>query len=141
LDSQQQQRAFLQLAQFAEDRYLHQTMVIDATGQHRLVEDLPELMAQYLEHGALKDTVILSDREWRIHFHVPIYVRSWGEIESTQSQITAWLDLVKNRPELFLPDLAYEVETYAWGVLPSELRRSYLDEGIAQEIAWLQSQL
>jgi hypothetical protein len=131
----------LQLAQFAEDRYLHQTMVVDSTGQHRLVEDLPELMAQHLEHGALKSTLPLSDREWRIHFHVPIYVQSWGQIESTQSQIEAWLDLVKVRPELFLPDVAYEVETYAWGVLPSQLQRLSLDEGIAQEIAWLQSQL
>ncbi|MBU6386761.1 MAG: metabolite traffic protein EboE, partial [Planctomycetes bacterium] len=49
LDSVQQHRALLQLAQFAEDRYLHQTMVVDSTGQHRLVEDLPELMAQHLE--------------------------------------------------------------------------------------------
>jgi len=141
LDSVQQHRALLQLAQFAEDRYLHQTMVVDSTGQHRLVEDLPELMAQHLEHGALKSTLPLSDREWRIHFHVPIYVQSWGQIESTQSQINAWLDLVKVRPELFLPDVAYEVETYAWGVLPSQLQRLYLDEGITQEIAWLQSQL
>jgi sugar phosphate isomerase/epimerase len=141
LDSVQQHRALLQLAQFAEDRYLHQTMVVDSTGQHRLVEDLPELMAQHLEHGALKSTLPLSDREWRIHFHVPIYVQSWGQIESTQSQIEAWLDLVKVRPELFLPDVAYEVETYAWGVLPSQLQRLSLDEGIAQEIAWLQSQL
>lgn len=141
LDSAQQHRALLQLAQFAEDRYLHQTMVVDSTGQTRLVEDLPELMAQHLEHGALKNTLPLSDREWRIHFHVPIYVQSWGQIESTQSQIQAWLDLVKVRPELFLPDVAYEVETYAWGVLPSQLQRLSLDEGIAQEIAWLQSQL
>lgn len=141
LDSVQQHRALLQLAQFAEDRYLHQTMVVDSTGQHRLVEDLPELMAQHLEHGALKSSLPLSDREWRIHFHVPIYVQSWGQIESTQSQINAWLDLVKVRPELFLPDVAYEVETYAWGVLPSQLQRLSLDEGIAQEIAWLQSQL
>lgn len=141
LDSVQQHRALLQLAQFAEDRYLHQTMVVDSTGQHRLVEDLPELMAQHLEHEALRSTLPLSDREWRIHFHVPIYVQSWGQIESTQSQINAWLDLVKVRPELFLPDVAYEVETYAWGVLPSQLQRLSLDEGIAQEIAWLQSQL
>lgn len=141
LDSVQQHRALLQLAQFAEDRYLHQTMVVDSTGQHRLIEDLPELMAQHLEHEALKSTLPLSDREWRIHFHVPIYVQSWGQIESTQSQIEAWLDLVKVRPELFLPDVAYEVETYAWGVLPSQLQRLSLDEGIAQEIAWLQSQL
>jgi hypothetical protein len=42
---------------------------------------------------------------------------------------------------MLLPDLAYEVETYAWGVLPKELRTNTLDEGIAQEISWLESQI
>jgi hypothetical protein len=51
------------------------------------------------------------------------------------------LKLAQSRPELLASEVAYEVETYAWGVLPSELRRESLDEGIAQEIAWLQSQL
>ena len=59
---------------------------------------------------------------------------------STQSLILVWFELIKSRPELFYPDLAYEVETYAWGVLPAELKTSTLDEGIAQEIAWLKEQ-
>lgn len=141
LGPDQQQQALMQLSQFAEDRYLHQTMVVDKDGRSRLFEDLPELLGSIMGPEGAFGGASVQDREWRIHFHVPIYVPNWGCIESTQSEITAWLNLVKNRPELFLPDLAYEVETYAWGVLPTELRRASLDEGIAQEIAWLQSQL
>ena len=32
-----------------------------------------------------------------------------------------------------------EVETYAWGVLPPELRQPDLAAGIAQELAWLRA--
>jgi hypothetical protein len=141
LDPNEQHRALMQLAQFAEDRYLHQTMIVQADGQSRLIEDLPELIALHLDNHSQKLRRPLSDQEWRIHFHVPIYVPSWGDIESTQSQIDAWFALVKDHPELFPPDMAYEVETYAWGVLPSELRRNSLDEGIAHEIAWLRERI
>jgi hypothetical protein len=115
-------------------------MVVDSQGNRRLIEDLPLVLERHLDRKSNAGTVLVSDREWRIHFHVPIYLPDWGYIESTQSQIKAWFDLVKSRPELFDPDLAYEVETYAWGVLPDGLKTSTLDEGIAQEIAWLASQ-
>lgn len=140
LDASEQHKALEQLSQFAEDRYLHQTMVVDSQGNRRLIEDLPLVLERHLDRKSNAGTVLVSDREWRIHFHVPIYLPAWGYIESTQSQIKAWFDLVKSRPELFDPDLAYEVETYAWGVLPDGLKTSTLDEGIAQEIAWLASQ-
>jgi hypothetical protein len=141
LEQSEHQQALLQLAQFAEDRYLHQTLVVDQNGQSQLIEDLPQVLSRYLDPARLQQLASVTDRQWRIHFHVPIYVRSWGRIESTQSQIQAWLELVRSRPDMLLPDLAYEVETYAWGVLPKELRTNTLDEGIAQEISWLESQI
>jgi len=140
LDASEQQQALFQLAQFAEDRYLHQTMVIDSQGNRRLIEDLPLVLHRYLDRESNAGVALVSDQEWRIHFHVPIYIPAWGHIVSTQSQISDWFELIKSRPELFYPDLAYEVETYAWGVLPAELKTSTLDEGIAQEIAWLKEQ-
>ncbi|MFM8573662.1 MAG: metabolite traffic protein EboE [Pirellula sp.] len=141
LEQSEHQQALLQLAQFAEDRYLHQTLVVDQNGQSQLIEDLPQVLSRYLDPARLQQLASVTDRQWRIHFHVPIYVRSWGRIGSTQSQIQAWLELVRSRPDMLLPDLAYEVETYAWGVLPKELRTNTLDEGIAQEISWLESQI
>ncbi|MFM7930695.1 MAG: hypothetical protein ACKO9Q_23555, partial [Pirellula sp.] len=71
----------------------------------------------------------------------PIYVSDWGHIESTQSQIKDWFELIKTRPDLFHEELAYEVETYAWGVLPADLKTATLDEGIAKEILWLRGVL
>jgi len=141
LNPSEQHQALLQLAQFAEDRYLHQTLVVDSQGNRRLVEDLPLVLDRFLDRESNAGLDAVSDQEWRIHFHVPIYVSDWGYIESTQSQITDWFELTKTRPDLFHEDLAYEVETYAWGVLPADLKTSTLDEGIAKEILWLKSVL
>jgi hypothetical protein len=141
LDASEQQQALEQLSQFAEDRYLHQTLVVDSDGNRRLIEDLPLVLHRYLDRESHAGLAPISDQEWRIHFHVPIYVSDWGRIESTQSQIKAWIELIKIRPDLFHEDLAYEVETYAWGVLPAALKTSTLDEGIAKEISWLQKVL
>ena len=141
LDASEQQQALEQLSQFAEDRYLHQTLVVDSDGNRRLIEDLPLVLHRYLDRESHAGLAPISDQEWRIHFHVPIYVSDWGHIESTQSQIKAWIEWIKIRPDLFHEDLAYEVETYAWGVLPTALKTSTLDEGIAKEISWLQKEL
>jgi hypothetical protein len=35
----------------------------------------------------------------------------------------------------------FEVETYAWGVLPEALRKRRLADGIADELRWLESAL
>lgn len=141
LDSKEQRVVLQQLSEFAEDRYLHQTMVVNASGDSQLYEDLPMLLKPYFRGGLLDEHATVTDRQWRIHFHVPIYVPNWGQIETTQSQIIDWLELTRRSPEMLTCDPAYEVETYAWGVLPPDLRRSTLDEGIADEIAWLTSKI
>src|SRR5262249_26155583 len=57
--------ALCQLESFAEDRYLHQTMVRGRGGAAPVFfEDLPV---------ALSTTVPGGGGEWRVHFHVPIY--------------------------------------------------------------------
>ena len=35
----------------------------------------------------------------------------------------------------------FEVETYAWNVLPPELQRDSLADGIADELKWVREQL
>lgn len=140
-NSDEQRDALQQLSEFAEDRYLHQTMVVDQSGESRLYEDLPLVLSRYFQSGQLKPQMQITDQQWRIHFHVPIYVSNWGRLESTQSQISDWLELARSTPELVSEGLAYEVETYAWGVLPDDLKRGSLDEGIADEIAWLRARI
>jgi hypothetical protein len=115
--------ALAQLAEFDERRYLHQTMVREAGGPPTFYEDLSEALAEKRE--------ALSG-EWRVHFHVPIYVRRFGRLEAMQGAI---LDCVRTLRELG-PEPPYEVETYAWTVLPPELQQPDLAAGITEELAW-----
>jgi hypothetical protein len=112
-----------QLAAFAEDRYLHQTM-IQRDGRTTFYEDLPL---------ALQSTGNGPGGEWRVHFHVPIYLREFGLLQATQDDIGACLGAVADDVRHF------EVETYAWGVLPPALRQGELADGIAQEMHWFRA--
>ena len=121
LDEADRRRALDQLRSFAEDRYLHQTMIRDG-GFH---DDLPAA----LDEPNPDDL----QREWRVHFHVPLYLERFGLLETTQERIAACLAALKGHPSV----RHYESETYAWSVLPSELRVADLAEGIANELTWL----
>lgn len=128
LPVQERPLAIRQLADFAEDRYLHQTMVQIAPGVEPVFfEDLPQALAA-AGQGPLAG-------EWRVHFHVPIYLERFGKLEASRQAILACLQAMQQQGG---PD-HYEVETYAWGVLPAELRQPDLAAGIAAELAWFQS--
>jgi len=131
LDHDQRAQAVEQLTEFAEDRYLHQTMIRDPDGTLALHEDLPNILNQpSLRRG-----------EWRIHFHVPIYVEAWGCIRSTHREIDTFLQLLGDDPERCMQPAHLEVETYAWGVLPPAMRVDALHLGIARELQWLQHRI
>jgi len=108
-----------QLRQFAEERYLHQTVKKLPNGETQFFENLPD---------ALSDTT--EAIEWRTHFHVPIYLGSFGELSTTQSEIVECLKALKAIGEV--PH--FEVETYAWGVLPKEIQQPTLAAGISEEL-------
>jgi hypothetical protein len=114
--------AIKQLASFAEDRYLHQT-VVRRSGEDVFYQDL---------QLALDAEAADPRGEWRVHFHVPIYLREFGRLHSTQEQIAQCLTAAKR----YATCRHIEVETYAWGVLPPELRQPDLASGIAQELKW-----
>ena len=87
-------------------------------------DDLPDAIAEFGD---------APQGEWRIHFHVPVNVESFGQLETTQSDIADLLRAVQGDNELH----HYEVETYAWNVLPKELQREELADGIADELKWV----
>ncbi len=121
--AQPRAEAIRQLASFAEDRYLHQTVVRRGGGDDIFYEDL------HLALAAERDD---PQGEWRVHFHVPIYVTEFGRLHSTQEQIGQCL-----RALAITSDCRhFEVETYAWGVLPPELAQPDLAAGIAEELNW-----
>ena len=117
--------ALAQLAAFAEDRYLHQTVSRDASGQTVFHEDLPIALR------SVQDARQLTG-EWRIHFHVPIYLERFGLLSASRQDILDCLKATRSYSDV----QHFEVETYAWGVLPPELREADLAAGIAREIEW-----
>ncbi len=113
------------LERFGEDRYLHQTMVRPDGGEPAFHEDLHDAMASSPPSG-----------EWRVHFHVPIFLERLGPLHTTSDEIDACLELVQDRPEI----RDFEVETYAWDVLPAE-HKGTLAGDIAAELRWLDNRL
>lgn len=123
-NAESDRKAIEPLRGFAEDRYLHQTTVAFDDGEVRFFEDL---------HLALDAWEAERAQEWRIHFHVPIHESRLGWIDSTHHQIVDCLDAIA---DLKTDVDHYEVETYAWSVLPAEYRISGLAEGIAAELSY-----
>lgn len=114
------------LERFAEDTYLHQVVERSSNGLRRFV-DLPDALAGQGDESS----------EWRIHFHVPIFLRSMGALETTQPDLETLLALVRERPG----PACLEVETYTWDVLPAEYRTAEMSEAIARELAWTRQRL
>jgi sugar phosphate isomerase/epimerase len=114
------------LGTFADDVYLHQTVVRSDGALTRFL-DLPEALSARERFA--------KDAEWRVHFHVPICEPSFGLLSSTQADLEALL--------LAAPELAphLEVETYTFGVLPEAYRGRSMTESIVRELAWVRSLL
>ena len=70
-----------------------------------------------------------------MHFHVPIYAEHFGPIQTTSEEIVFCLNSL-NGGEVS----HFEIETYAWNVLPSDIRGEDLVEGMAREVTWLRKQ-
>ncbi len=124
--------ALEQLASFAEDRYLHQTTIAGDDGSLRFYEDLPAALAVARPRpGRAVDAAF--EGTWRIHFHVPVYLEHFGHLQTSQAAILECIAACRD----YHPEVDhFEVETYAWGVLPAELQRDELADGIADELAW-----
>jgi hypothetical protein len=71
--------------------------------------------------------------EWRVHFHVPLYLERFGLLETTQQTVLDCLAVLRR----FSQVKHFEVETYAWGVLPQDLQVEDLATGIADEMRWV----
>ena len=68
--------------------------------------------------------------------HVPVYLSEFGLLKTSQAEIIAAMQASR---ELCDTD-HYEVETYAWNVLPAEMRQIDLATGIATELSWFSEQ-
>lgn len=121
LNQADRERATAQLRAFGEQRYLHQTVVRNADGTQSFYEDLPVALDSP------------CGGEWRVHFHVPVFSAGLGLLGTTQADIIECLRTLRRNHDV----RHYEVETYAWNVLPDEFRSTDLATGIASELIWL----
>lgn len=108
---------------YNESTYLHQTVFKTKEGTIKQFSDL----------GQALDTIPHPDYiELRTHFHVPIFAKKYGYLQSTQDEIVEVLQLWKATE--FSNHL--EVETYTWDVLPDNNQLG-LTDSIYRELAWV----
>jgi predicted RNase H-related nuclease YkuK (DUF458 family) len=111
------------LRPFDESTYLHQVVQRNSDSSLTRYPDL---------YKALPEITDVNAEEWRIHFHVPIFIGDYASFGSTQEMITEVLGLVKEQE--FTDQL--EIETYTWDVLPAGMKQD-LAASIAREYQWV----
>lgn len=108
---------------YNEPTYLHQVVAKTTDNQLIRYRDLPDALSDF-ENPLVK--------EWRAHFHVPVFIKDLGKLQSTQSDILEVLKVQKKSP--FTNHM--EVETYTWEVLPESLKVP-IDQSIIRELNWV----
>jgi sugar phosphate isomerase/epimerase len=111
------------LQPFAESSYLHQVIEQRDDGTLHHYPDLGDALPLIQEPSA---------RQWRIHFHVPVFVDQYETFGSTQAEIRPVLQRLNEQS--FTRHL--EIETYTWEVLPPALKQDLLTS-ICREFEWV----
>ena len=120
------------LRPFNDDVYLHQVIQRNADDSLTRYPDLDVALPALAGSDADARAAGPRAEEWRIHFHVPIFVDRFDVFASTQDGILATFRELARRE---LTD-QLEIETYTWDVLPAELKEDLLTS-ISREYAWV----
>jgi hypothetical protein len=121
------QQLLVQLEPFAESTYLHQVIARHPDGRLERFRDLKKALPRLLETTA---------QFWRTHFHVPLFIRDYPRMSSTQADIQTVLGYLQKNPIC----QHLEIETYTWEVLPPEMKFD-LVTSIKCEYQWVLDQL
>ncbi len=116
------------LEPYIDEVYLHQ-VIERKDGKINRYKDLPDALATLNDDDA--------NREWRVHFHVPIFHDDLGDFCSTQFFISEALERHKINPI----SEHLEVETYTWDVLPPAFRSIPVEDAITRELQWVVNKL
>ncbi len=76
-------------------------------------------------------------REWRTHFHVPVFLDDLGAFRTTQFAI---VDALRVHAAMPISD-HLEIETYTWDVLPADLKTGDITDYVTREIEWVRREL
>ncbi|ADO44095.1 metabolite traffic protein EboE [Ketogulonicigenium vulgare] len=116
------------LRPFDEPTYLHQVIERAEGGSARKWPDLG---------AALAEIDSAMGREWRVHFHVPLFLPQMDGFDTTQDMLRQILALHRSAGI----SAHLEVETYTWDVLPAAYRNQPLPDAIARELNWVRAEL
>ena len=116
------------LRRLDEPVYLHQ-VVERGNGTLRRYVDIDAACAAERWRG--------DECEWRVHFHVPVFLERLEAFSSTQPFVREMLALHRRHP---LTE-HLEVETYTWSVLPAQVREVPIEDAIARELLWVRGEL
>jgi hypothetical protein len=126
------QKAIEAIVAFDEPTYLHQVIVSDVNKRLTRFNDLPDFLAHHEPSGSRFESPCRA----RIHFHIPLYADPAQPLRSTQGHAIDAIKYLKANPSFCSH---FEIETYTWGVLPSELKIPIEDQ-ISREYSWVFSQ-
>ena len=117
------------LQPFAESTYLHQ--VVERIGSELIrYVDLPLALQAANERGETG----AHNREWRVHFHVPLHSLPAGQFQNTSDHLLGTLDWLAHDPARCSH---LEMETYTWEVLPEGLKAASVVDQLALEYEWI----
>ena len=116
------------LAQYARTVYLTQT-VEKKNGRLTKFLNVEEAFAAWKTDP--------GPREWRIHFHVPVFLDDLGAFRTTRFALEEALAVHKATPL----SRQLEIETYTWDVLPDHLKTGDIVDYVCREIEWVKGEL
>jgi hypothetical protein len=116
------------LGAFGDPVYLHQT-IEKRNGKLTHYLDIPQALAGY---DGVRD-----GREWRTHFHVPVFLDDVGLFKTTRPDIEAALRYHAKNP---VSDQV-EIETYTWDVLPDSFKTGNIVDYVVREMEWVRDSL
>jgi hypothetical protein len=117
------------LRRFARTVYLSQT-VEKKDGQLTHFLNLEDAFAAW--------TADSGPRDWRTHFHVPIFLDDLGPLLGTTRFA---LEQALNMHRMTPLSRQLEIETYTWDVLPDHLKTGDIVDYVCREIEWVRGQL
>jgi hypothetical protein len=116
------------LKEYDDPVYLHQTIEVKDGKLARFV-DLSDAFAAWDANR--------GPREWRTHFHVPVFLEDLGAFKTTRPSIEEALRVHLADPV----STQLEIETYTWDVLPDHLKTGDITDYVVRELEWVQDEL
>ncbi len=120
------------LRAFVDTVYFHQVVERRPDGELVRYADLDEALVTRVEDGPQ------AEREWRVHFHIPLHAEPGGVFGTTAAHVGGVLDVVRSDPRICQH---FEMETYTWEVLPSGLKQQSVVDQLEGEYRWTLAEL